>query len=91
MQDRIWKYVLQAETTQAVMIPWQSQILCVAAQGEDVCLWALVNPSLQVEPRVIEVYGTGHEMKSAPLHKSRRYIGTAHLSNGLVFHVFESK
>jgi hypothetical protein len=86
----IWKFVLQARTFQTIAMPEQAQILCAAAQGEDICIWAKVKPDAPYETRDIEVYGTGHPM-SENSNRSKSYIGTAFLPTGLVFHVFELK
>jgi hypothetical protein len=88
MTLRIYKYKLHPDTD-GVYMPKGAQVLYAREQGDDICVWALVDiddpaPS---EPRRFSVYGTGHEIR---LSDPGRYVGSAHLQNGaLVFHVFE--
>lgn len=52
------------------------------------CVWALVDPDVEIETRYFEVYGTGHPIPDDG--KFRNYIGTCQFMQGcLVFHVFE--
>lgn len=85
----IWKYALDPKQPMAKM-PTGAQVLCAAAQGDNVCIWAEVNPSIvEKEARWFDVYGTGHTIEDEGVNP-RRYIGTAFLHGGaLVFHVFE--
>ena len=81
---KIYKYTLGPESE--VELPMQAEILCVHEQGEDICLWALVNPQNEVEKRTFLSFGTGHKVSDLPL----RYVGTSFLEGGLlVFHTFE--
>jgi hypothetical protein len=66
-------------------MPIGARILHVGAQGDEVCVWALVNPSHGTEYRRIDAYGTGHDVPLDP----GRYLGTAQMDNGLVFHLFD--
>lgn len=89
----IWKYGLKVADEQTVKLPKGAQILTAQNQGDGLspCLWALVDPEKQsvTEPRIIETFGTGHEIDDAP-PVMRSYIGTYQLHGGaLVFHVFE--
>lgn len=80
----IWKYTLQPECT--LDMPKDAEVLSVREQGEDICLWALVDPNAEKEPRKFVGFGTGHDVPDHPM----KFIGTAHLHGGsLVFHVFE--
>lgn len=55
------------------------------AEGEQMALWALVDPSAPKEERTFQLAGTGHPIK--PFH---RYVGTTQLHGGdIVFHLFE--
>lgn len=82
----VWKYILEpGETT--LEIPVGAQILSVAVQGEEVCLWALVEPDAIIEPRQFIVAGTGESIPDK--YQPPAFIGTVHLSAFLVFHVFE--
>ena len=82
----IWKFPIPVEDLAEVRIPLGGKILCVQAQHEIPCLWALVDPQEKPELRVFRTYGTGHKIIGDPGH----YIGTYQLDGGrLVFHVFE--
>ena len=85
----IWKYVLRP--TCALEMPKGAQILSVHAQispvKEDICIWALLDPTQPKETREFSVFGTGHPV---PPGTNMKFLGTAFLNNGaLVFHVFE--
>jgi hypothetical protein len=81
----IWKYVLQPESV--LDMPIGAQVLSVREQGQEICLWALVDPLADKEKRKFVSFGTGHDIPSQPM----TFIGTAHLGGGsLVFHVFET-
>lgn len=83
----IWKYSLDAEDIQTLMMPEGAQILTAQMQGNALCLWAMVNPEKAKEKREIEVFGTGHPGSDAV---PRRYIGTVQMQGGaLVWHIFE--
>ncbi len=66
-----------------------AEILSVAFQESTLCMWAKVNTESRTEIRIFEIYGTGHEIKHG-MGIDHKFIGTAHMDNGLVFHVFES-
>ena len=85
----IWKYVLKPIC--ALEMPKGAQILSVHAQAssvhEDICMWALVDPTQTKEIREFAVFGTGHPV---PPGANMKFLGTAMLNEGrLVFHVFE--
>lgn len=81
----VYKYALANGTAQTIEMPTGAHILCVQIQHGVVCLWALVNPNNEPEPRVIRIVGTGHEF-TGPV----QYIGTVQQVGGVfVWHVFE--
>lgn len=87
--NTIWKFPLKMIDDQFVQMPNGAQILTAQCQGEELCLWALVNPKAEKKPRHIEIFGTGHPVPKS-MGVDRRYIGTAQQHNGiLVWHVFE--
>lgn len=57
---QIWKFPIDLTTRQAVPMPAGAKILHVAVQRGQLCLWALCNPFVEPQPRVILVFGTGH-------------------------------
>ena len=64
-----------------------TKLLSAHAQGEEICIWAEVDPDeSRCDFRVLEVYATGEHFT---YDESRKFLGTALLLNGrLVFHVF---
>ena len=81
----IHKYVLPAQDDVVVKMPIGAKILQVAAQREEICLWAEVDTAKKLENVEFEINGTGHELSS----KKKTYLGTAQLHQGrIVLHVF---
>lgn len=82
----IWKFKIELQEQQVVLMKKGSQILCAKAQGEDICIWVLCDETAPAEERRIGVYGTGHEITGDP----GKYVDTLMLHNGFfVFHVFD--
>lgn len=80
----IWKYKLKPLCT--LDMPVGAEVLSAREQGNDICIWALVDPEALLETRSFGVFGTGHSVPDVPL----KFLGTAHLENSaLVFHAFE--
>jgi hypothetical protein len=80
----VWKYMLQSSSE--LDLPKEAQILSVHEQGDNVCMWVLVDSEAEKEKRKFVVFGTGHEIPDHPM----KFIGTVHIRNGaLVFHIFE--
>jgi hypothetical protein len=83
---QVWKFVLSG-TLGNYLMPKGAQLLSVAEQRGDVCLWALVDPSAPKECRILSVVGTGWDYSPS---LNAKFIGTVLLDHGtLVFHVFE--
>ena len=78
----IWKWELTPEGF--IEMPKGSKVLCVQEQQGLPQLWALVDPSAEMETRQFSTYGTGHLVEK----DSGVYIGTFQLDS-MVFHVFE--
>ena len=81
----IWKFPLQIGGVWEVEMPSHAEILSLALQGDDLFFWARVETHNGVVRRRFLVVGTEHPM---PFTTSK-FLGTAHLDNGLVFHAFE--
>lgn len=85
----VYKYIIPSnEDNYYLNLPIGSEILYAREQGNDICVWALVNTKKSLRTnRVIRLAGTGH-----PLDDTTNYIylGSAHLHGGsLIIHVFE--
>ena len=87
MKKTIWKFTLDGRASpQSIQMPKGAQSLSVQVQGENPCLWAIVNPQAEPETVLISIYGTGHNLPDNP----GEFIGTFQISNGrFVFHVFK--
>ncbi len=83
---QIWKYELDLDSDQAVLMKKGAKILSVQMQNDSIRLWALVSPNEETEFRYISVYGTGWDMPDDP----GKYISTMQTKSGMVFHAFES-
>ena len=80
----VWKFPIDIQNTQVVLMPAGAEILCSQTQGGVATLWAKVTPSGQPTRRLIEIFGTGHPMDDA----DREYIDTIQVGP-LVWHIFE--
>lgn len=81
----IYKYPLKGSTTH-LELPFGAQILTVQIQGDQLVLWAVINPrEVRTVQRLIFAVYTGEEFDLP----SQGYIGTAVSRNGIVWHVFE--
>ena len=70
-------------------MPQGAEILTVQTQNDEPFIWAMVNTKNEMEARVFEMFGTGHEMP-VDMGIDRKYIGTFQIAKeGLVFHLFE--
>jgi hypothetical protein len=88
---QIWRFKLSGLKMQKIEMPKEASILCVQTKDGEPCLWAEVNPNAPKEDRVIEVFGTGHDIP-CDMGIHRRYIGTFQIGSPLgtlVFHVYE--
>lgn len=82
----IWKFPLNIGRN-SVYMPGGAEILTVAAQRDNLCIWAHVDPCSAKAQRLFVVEGTGNI-----LHEEctpDRYIGTAHWTH-FVLHAFET-
>lgn len=78
----VWKYPV----ADSISMPKGAKLLHVAAQGDVPHIWALVDPSRELEERRFMRVGTGWHFLNVG-----QYVGTYHLACGaFVFHVFEA-
>lgn len=85
----IYKYRI-SPAGHKIKMPVGAQILSVAFQGEEFCLWALVETDAAIEERNIVAIPTGFNIPEGEVGKLQ-FIGTGHMALGLVFHAFEVK
>lgn len=84
----IWKYPLSITSEQTLKMPVGARVLSIQFQCDTLCMWALVDGSLDQESRTFRIYGTGHPIEPE-LNSSLVYLATVQESNRLVWHVFE--
>ena len=81
----IWKFPLQVVDQQLVNMPVGTELLHVGVQGDQACLWALVDSDAPRTMRGFAIHGTGHAVPPGGA-----YVGTFPLHGGnLIFHVFD--
>lgn len=90
MKRIIYKYQLSIKDYQEILLPKDSEILTIQLQGENACMWVLIDLN---EPerfaRKIEIFGTG-QIINYDMGVDRKYISTFQMHGGqLVFHAFE--
>lgn len=61
---RIWKYELQPGI--GIDMPEDAEVLHAAAQGDELCVWAICTPTKPPARRYFDVYGTGHPVPARP-------------------------
>ena len=86
---KIYKYQLDLLDTQFVELSLGAEILTVQMQGNQLCLWAMVNtlPEAIKKNRRIEIIGTGNPVPIDDL----KYISTFQMMDErLTYHVFEN-
>jgi hypothetical protein len=88
---KIYKYQLDLLDTQFVELSLGAEILTVQMQGNQLCLWAMVNtlPEAIKKNRRIEIIGTGNPVPIGDL----KYISTFQMFQDwgtLTYHVFEN-
>jgi len=83
----IFKYPIPMNDYFDLWIPIGGKILTVQKQGENPCIWVLVNPKADLKKRQFRLAGTGHPIEDMI---GMVYIGTFQLSGGaFVGHLFE--
>lgn len=81
----VWKFTLaETDDKQPLLMPFNARIIHVHEQGDQVAIWAIVNPKARLENRWFIVVGTGQDMP-----EDNEYLGTCHVGR-LVLHVFET-
>lgn len=85
MTKKVFKYPL-THNINNIELPAGAQVLTVQIQGNEVMMWALVDPNAPPKSREFQVVGTGQKLtfdRYPPV-----YIGTVQMA-GMVWHVFE--
>lgn len=80
----IWKYPLMVTDCQTVRMPQGAEILSVADQRGELCVWALVDPDADLEDRMFYIFGTGNPVSEI---LPWQFVGSVQ-QNVFVWHVF---
>lgn len=83
MSRQVWKFPLTY--LDRLEMPKGATILSCQPQGEQVCLWALVDPAAEKEIRECATIGTGWTIDDVA---RVAYVGTVQVGE-FVWHVFE--
>lgn len=83
----VYKYEIPIEDEFTLVLPKGARLLCIQAQRDTPCLWALVDTLVVREARHFRLAGTGHPIENP---ESLSFIDTFQMHGGAsVFHVFE--
>ena len=86
--NNIFKYPVSLGEFERAL-PKDRRILSVQMQGDNPCLWAMVDSSSEIQKVKFIVRGTGHEFEP---NTTQSYIGTFQMAGGgLIWHLFELK
>lgn len=81
---KIYKYVIDLTDVQTFRVPYGFQPLSAQFQGDDLCIWAMVNEqNHDMESKTVTIIGTGNKIGEGP----GLFIDTVQ-KNGFVWHVF---
>lgn len=84
----IWKYELNKNDTTVLRIPKKNKVISVANQGNKLVLYAIVDPTSQIEAVIIDVIPTGELLNDNVFNTE--FIGTVSTHDGdLIWHVFK--
>lgn len=84
MSKRIYKYLLPDEGESTLRLPRGAELLTAQVQDLRLCLWCIVDPSEEAEPRTFRIYGTGHPLPD----DFGTYVASCQAGE-FVWHVFE--
>ncbi len=82
----IYKWPLHYTDVQVLPVPEGTEFLHIAEQNGILMIWGWCDSDNPLEDRTLAVIGTGNP---GPTSDEARYIGTALMHTGLVWHVFE--
>lgn len=87
----VWRFVLTPNQGVGISLPMGAEILSVRELGDEICLWARVNPLALRGSRNIFAIGTGEEVSKELEGMDIEFLGTAVPDGGKkAFHVFEA-
>jgi hypothetical protein len=89
MKKSIWKFPLNVEAEQVIVVPKGAKFLSLQTQKGAPCVWAEVDTETEErESWYLEAFGTGHPLSD----DAREFLGTYLVrSDELVLHVFRTR
>jgi len=87
MNYAVYKYEILPGEHIDIDLPQGAEILTVQIQGDQPCIWAMIDTRAPIQRRRFRLAGTGHPISDPD---ALTYIGTFQLYEGaLVYHLFE--
>ena len=86
MIKTIWKYELKITDSQWIAVPDKAKPLYVAMQGNNLCVWMLVDPTQSDVDMYVRIVGTGHSISDKEIN-SLYYLGSVQ-ERMFVWHLF---
>lgn len=83
----IWKFPLRITDEQWVSMPRGARVLSVQMQGDQACVWAIVESAATQEMRRLVILGTGNPIGDSG--ETLTFIGTFQ-QPPFVWHLFEA-
>lgn len=84
MNRVIWKYVLELTDEQKVEMPSGALILSFQRQGDNLCVWCLIDLSIPKVYRTLRIHGTGHQN----IESHERHVASIQ-DGSFVWHLFD--
>lgn len=86
MNRTIWKFPIELTfEMQLIELPKPARILSAGVQGNDIVIWAVVDPEAEPQNRLVQVVPTGGRVPADATFLNTVFMGA------FVFHVFEVK
>jgi len=85
---KIFKYPIEIVDEQVLVLPLGARVLSAIAQGDDLVVYALVEPTVEFKKNVeIRIIGTGHDV-TFDLQKFKFLNSISTWGGRLIWHVF---
>ena len=81
----IFKYSLSVTDTQVLKMPKNADVFSAQFQGEQLCVWGLVDTEAELEDREFRIFGTGQPFEVLGMF---RFVDTVQQGDYFVWHVF---
>ena len=83
---KIFKYELPIADYLDIAMPYGARVLSVGVQGQDILVWALVDPKAPIVVHMFAIRETGHPV--LPEVEQGDFLGTI-FSGPFVWHIFD--